>query len=269
MQVGVRRYDYASFLIETHADLFQDIWLNEWNVLVANHIPEPQRRKFQRVHALGATKEGRRRYVLAVWGEYARLVVNLPFEKWAENLTRLDLRAQVYECRPDTFERLCRALENAETRNNVESFKTPKRTKNNQRDAGGRGVRYGSRKSDVSSKIYRRGKENPAIETQFQDDKLDAAVLDALTDISDAPHITGKWELLRSRLEVCQDRHFANWLFQSEIDKPLEGLRHEDIPQPRFVREILEQERMDLDEPPTGPQVPDKGWPGYYAENEG
>lgn len=249
MQVGVRRFDYVSFLIETHADLFQDIYLNEWNVLVKNHIPEPQQKRFQRVHALGATKEGRRRYILAVWGEYAKLAANLPFEKWADHLTRVDLRGVIYECRPDTFERLCRALENAETRNNVESFKTPKRTKNNQRDAGGRGVRYGSRKSDVSSKIYKRGKENPAIETQFQDDHLDSAVINALTTISDNPHILGKWEVLRAGLEMSQDRHFRNWLFQAEIDAELEGLRHDQIPLPRFVREMLHQESMQLEAP--------------------
>lgn len=251
MQVGIRRIDYASFLIETDADLFQDIYLNEWNNLVANHIPEPQRRRFQRVHALGGTKGGRRRYILSVWGEYARLVVNLPFGKWADHLTRMDLRAMVYECRPDTFEKLCRCLENAETRNNVESFKTPKRTKNNQRDAGGRGVRYGSRKSDMSSKIYRRGKEHPAIETQFQDDKLDAAVIMALTDVEESKAPAAGWECLRANLEMYQDRHFQNWLFQSGVDAPLEGLRHDQIPIPKFVKEMMQQESMALDEPLT------------------
>lgn len=261
MQVGVRYYDYVSFLVETHADLFQDIYLNEWDVLVANRIPEPQRRKFQRVHALGATKEGRRRYIFSVWGEWAKLACNLPFEKWSDHLTRCDLRAVVYECRPDTFEKLVRALENAETRNNVESFKTAKRTKNNVRDAGGRGVRYGSRKSDCSSKIYKRGKEHPAIETQFQDDLLDRLVLDALMANEEAPHILGGWAYLRDGLEQMQDRHFRNWLFQSEIEHALEGLRHEDIPMPRAIREMYQAEML-LDSTPEPISAnTDNGWP--------
>lgn len=253
MEVGVRRYDYVSFLVETHADLFQDIYLAEWNRAIKDRIPAPSQKRFQRVHALGATKEGRRRYVLSVWGEYAGLVVNLPFDKWSDFLTRVDLRAQVYDCRPDTFERLCRALENAETRSNLESFKTPKRTKNHQRDAGGRGVRYGSRKSDVSSKIYKRGQENPAIETQVQDDKLDAAVLDASMSQEEAPHFADGWHYLRDHLELIQDRHFDNWLFQAGIEGSLEGLRHDDIPVPKFVREMVVQERMMMEEqdPPS------------------
>lgn len=248
MQVGVRRYDFVSFLVEVHADLFQGIWLSDWNTSVANRIPEPERRKKQRVHALGATKEGRRRYVFSVWGEYARLVVNLDFGKWGDCLTRVDVRGQIYECRPDTFEKLVRALEHADTRNNVETFKTADRTKNNVRDAGGRGVRYGSRKSDASSKIYRRGKEHPAIETQLQDDLLDRLVLSAQTTLEDNPHILGGWAHLLAECEQMQDRHFRNWLHQSEIDHPLEGLQHEHIPVPAVIRKIVEEQvQMELE----------------------
>jgi len=131
MQIGVRRLDYASFLVETHADLFQDIYLAEWNRAVVAHIPEPEQRRSCRVHALGSTKEGRRRYILAVWGEWSKLVYNLPFAKWSDHLTRLDVRGVIYDCRSDTFEKLCRCLENAETRNNLESFRSRDRHKTN------------------------------------------------------------------------------------------------------------------------------------------
>lgn len=242
MHLGIGNYDWVSFLIEADADAFQLHYLEEWNQIVVNRIPEPERRKKSRVHALGATKGGRRRYTLAVWGEYAALVKNLPFAKWADHLTRVDVRTKLYDCRPDTFERLCIALENAETKNNVESFKVAKRQKNHQRDSGGRGVRYGSRKSDVSSKVYKRGNEIPAFETQFQDDKLDAVVLGNLELAGELGSDAASWGGLLLNLQALQRRHIDHWLFQAAIDHSIEGLSHEMIPMPKHLRETYQQE---------------------------
>jgi hypothetical protein len=255
MHRGIRYWDYVSFLVEADADLFQTHYLEEWNTCVVNRLSPADAKRFTRVHALGAGKQGRRRYVLSIAGHWAHLVTHLPFAKWADNLTRADVRATMYDCRGDTFERLCLALENAETRNNIESFKVARRTKSNARDAGGRGVRFGSRKSDVSSKVYRRGKENPAIETQVQDDRLGEAVLDALEALEGPGMQDQGWEILISCLSDIQDRHFNQWFFASKIEGSLDKLSHENIPMPKHIKETYQLEiwagGAPLPEPPN------------------
>jgi len=260
MELGPGRFDYCSFLIECPADLFQDIYLAEWKRAIVDHMTLTEQKKNQRVHALGATKSGNRRYVLALWGEPARLVTNLPFPKWGDDLTRVDIRRTVYGCADDTYEKLCVALEYAETKNNIESFKVKRRTKNHQRDTGGRGVRYGSRKSDRSSKIYKRGNEKPAIETQFQDDVLDAMVLKALEQSIETRHILGGWEELRTTLEAAQDRHFSTWLFQASIEAELDGLRDHEIPVPT---QLLKTYQLEL----FGGPIPEPASEGTGADD--
>lgn len=264
MEVGLGRFDYASFLIECDEMEMQAMWLPEWNTCLVNRLPETVRKRHTRVHALGATKGGRRRYIFSVSSEFAENIRYLPFAKWADQLTRVDIRSIIYQCRPDTYEKLCLALECAETRNNIETFKVAARTKTHARDTGGRGVRYGSRKSDLSTKVYKRGSELPALETQFQDDKLDAAVLMALEESLSLESDEFSWITLRSHLSMMQERHMSNWLFQAKINKGLDGLRHEDIPMPEAIRQMYQLEMWG--EPRPGPEN-DKNASEYDAED--
>lgn len=240
MELGLGRFDWVSFLVETDADAFQATYLPLWNAAITERIPEGLRRKKSRVHALGATKTGRRRYVLSVWGEYAHLADNLNFAFWAEYLTRVDIRTTLYDCADDTFDRLTTALQYAETRNNIETFNVSKRTKNHARDAGGKGVRFGSRKSDVSTKLYRRGKEKPAVETQIIDDRLKDIVSEVEEAQEDTQGVFDGWNALRSALASLQDKHLTRWLFSAGIEKSLEDLRFEDIPMPGKLRQMFQ-----------------------------
>ena len=242
MHLGQPQCDWVGFLIECEPDLFQTHYLEEWNMLVVARLPAWAQAKQQRVHALGATKGGRRRYTLNLYGESAAEVRHLPFAKWADELTRYDVKRRLYDIRPDTYERLCVALQFADTRRNVEAFKLPKRTKNTQRDSGGEGVRFGSRKSDICTKLSKRGNEVPYFETQIQDELLGGQVLDVLTELEAPVHHLDGWYSLLQRLAPMQDRHIATWLRLSGIDKPIDGLRHEDIPLPDKLKTLFQED---------------------------
>lgn len=240
METGLGRFDYASFLIECDELELQAFWLPDWNERLVNRLPVAEQKRHTRVHALGKTKSGRRRYVFTVSSEFAENIRYLPFAKWADNLTRIDIRSALYNCHPNTYEKLCVALEHAETRNNIETFKVARRTKTHQRDTGGRGVRYGSRKSDLCSKVYKRGNELPAVETQIQDQKLDTIVLSMLEVVLGEYDDEHLWAGLRSLGSAIQKRHIDNWLVQSGVNGSLDGLSDASIPMPKALKEMYQ-----------------------------
>lgn len=242
MHLGQPQCDWVSFLLEVEPDLFQMHYLEEWNTLIVARLPAWAQAKQTRVHALGATKSGKRRFVLSLWGESAQQVVHLPFVKWAEHLTRYDVKRRLYDIRPDTYERLCLALQFAKTRRNIESFKLPKRTKNSVRDSGGEGVRFGSRKSDISTKLSKRGAEIPYFETQVQDDRLDSAILEIEELTEGSATTVGFWELLLHLLGDLQVKHINAWLSAAGIDRGIDAVRHEDIPMPEKLRDLFQLE---------------------------
>lgn len=242
MHLGVAQIDWVSFLIECEPDLFQTHYLEEWNMLLVARLPAWAQSKQTRVHALGATTNGKRRYVLSLWGETAQQAMVLPFCKWADHLTRVDIKRRLYDIRPDTYERLCVCLQFAETRRNVEAFKLGKRTKNQQRDSGGEGVRFGSRKSDISTKLSKRGKEIPYFETQIQDDLLSQVLADVMMQVEEGLPEDYAWNALCERLDAFQERHINHWLFAAGIDKPINGLRHEDLPMPNKLVSLFQNE---------------------------
>jgi hypothetical protein len=258
MHLGAEQCDWVTFLIECEPDLFQTHYLEEWKMLVVAPMTTWAQKHQQRVHALGTGDGGRRRYTLSLWGESAPLHARLPFGKWSENLTRYDVKRRLYDIRPDTYERLCVALQFAETRRNVEAFKLPKRTKNAQRDSGGEGVRFGSRKSDLCTKLSKRGREVPYFETQIQDDKLGAVVLEQYQTAEGRPYSAIDWEHLLFECARVQDKHIETWLRLAGIDKDIDHLRHEDIPMPKKLKDLFHQEMLwggDYPEPP--PDEPD------------
>lgn len=249
MHLGMPQIDWASFLIECEPDLFQTHYLEEWNMLLVAPLPAWAQKKQTRVHALGATTNGKRRYILSVWGESAESVTRLPFAKWFEHITRYDVKRRLYDIRNDTYERLCVALQFADTRRNVEAFKVPKRQKNTQRDSGGEGVRFGSRKSDVSTKLSKRGNEIPYFETQIQDDALSRIVLDVFIDHEDTGKHDNSWNDVLERAGALQLRHIQAWLFACGIDKSIDGLRHDDIPMPEKLKKMFQLELWSGDTP--------------------
>lgn len=242
MHTGQPQCDWVSFLIECDHDLFQKHYLEEWNMLLVATLPAWAQSKQTRVHSLGAVTGGKRRYVFSIWGESAEQVRRLPFAKWFDNITRYDVKRRLYDIKPDTYERLCVALQFADTRRNVEAFKLPKRHKNTQRDSGGEGVRFGSRKSDVCTKLSKRGKEVPYFETQIQDDALNRIVLDVFMDAEETGNHNNSWSNVLERCGNLQMRHIQAWLFASGIDKPIDGLRHEDIPMPEKLKKMFQLE---------------------------
>jgi hypothetical protein len=211
-------------------------------MLLVARLPAWAQAKQTRVHALGATKGGRRRYILSVWGESAQQVIHLPFAKWSDELTRYDVKRRLYDIRPDTYQRLCVALQFAETKRNVEAFKLPKRTKSDQRDSGGEGVRFGSRKSDICTKLSRRGNEVPYFETQVQDDLLGSHILDVIMTAQENPLHFDTWAALLEQLGERQKLHIQCWLSLAGMDKPIEQLKHDDIPMPAKLREMFQIE---------------------------
>lgn len=242
MHTGQPLCDWVGFLTECEPDLFQQYFLEEWNMLLVASLPAWAQSKQTRVHALGATTRGKRRYVLSVWGESAQQVHRLPFGKWGDYITRYDVKRRLYDIKPDTYQRLCVALQFADTKRNLEAFKLPKRQKNTQRDSGGEGVRFGSRKSDLSTKLSKRGNEIPYFETQIQDDTLDRTVLDVFTDREEEGTAFRPWEALLEKAGALQMRHIQAWLFAAGIDKGIDGLRHDDIPMPKQLRDIFQLE---------------------------
>lgn len=242
MHLGAGNCDWVSFLIECEPDLFQTHYLEDWKTTVVARLPAYAQAKQQKVTALGSTTHGKRRYILSLWGEAAREHKHLNFFVWSEFLTRYDVKCRLYDIRSDTYERLCIALQFADTRRNIETFKLPKRTKNTARDSGGEGVRFGSRKSDLSTKLSKRGNEIPYFETQIQDDRLDAAVVEAELLAEGDKKYNLRWEYLLALATGIQAKHIEAWLFAAGIDRSIDGLRHDDIPMPKKLQEMFQLE---------------------------
>ena len=106
---------------------------------------------------LGPTESSnmRSRYVVEMWGKTAHLSIAMVPKHWWERLARVDAR---YTLVGTTSEELGsfinRNVMQRNSKKNVTTFDTRPRQKTNTRDVGGRGIVFGSRKSDLHTAIY-------------------------------------------------------------------------------------------------------------------
>lgn len=266
MDIGLFRPDYVKFILEVPALAFHERYWSEFERCVLEHYSLPTRRSHHKLTVLGSRDPECRRYVIEVWGEPAGSVFNLGFSKWAEHMTRLDLRANIYQMSPRLYEKLRLGLQYSRTRLNVETFKTAKRSKKDGRDAGGRGVRVGSRKSDICFVLYQRAEELPAIEFRFIDAVL-AEVFEGAADLIEefGDTISG-WKTVCDALTTKGLSRANGLLFQAGIDHSLDGLSEGDIPVPQDILDLYQLElALVPDQEPEDPTTYD----GQYVEERG
>lgn len=125
---------------------------------------------------LGPTESsgGRSRYVVECWGKTAHYALTMVPKHWYERLARIDARYQLTSTPATALGAFInRNILQANSKKNVTTFDTRSRQKTNTRDVGGRGIVFGSRKSDIHTAIYARGSEPVALEVRFQGRKAD------------------------------------------------------------------------------------------------
>ena len=107
-------------------------------------------------------------YVFEAWGKVAdHWFKSFAVAHPAEAYQRVDYRIELHEgFDPRTLEGGARSR----GRRNFQSFNGKPRSKLGDRDAGGYGLAKGSHKSRRRIVVYKRGKENPAIELQLRQD---------------------------------------------------------------------------------------------------
>lgn len=126
-----------------------------------------------RVGCFGVEKEsGKRRYIVSTWGHACDyLLQQLPTE-YEGNVSRVDFRIES-EIVPENISRIKAMIEEHNPKGrNVQDFSTRKREKEYGRNAGGKGLAFGSHKSDVRLTAYKRNGEVGAIEIQVSGAKL-------------------------------------------------------------------------------------------------
>jgi hypothetical protein len=163
------RIDYVKFLVLSDFDSFQQVWGRIFNILRdTDHALI--RDKALKMRALGDAPDGngKRRYTIEAWGPNSDVLAEMVPVGWFEYLTRLDVRVELPGVEADELDAYVQMLTLGRTgKRNVSTFDTRFRRKTSTRDVGGRGAFLGSRKSQSHSAIYRRGKEAPAYEARF------------------------------------------------------------------------------------------------------
>lgn len=118
-------------------------------------------------------------YIYEAWGLLADEIAKLlPQHRWGA-VTRIDLRRELYNITPADMKWLQTFYStHSVPKLGVNTFSTPQAFKTNQRDVGGIGIRFGSRKSDQHVVLYYRGKEGAAIEYRLQGKTCDKVMSD-------------------------------------------------------------------------------------------
>lgn len=139
----------------------------------------------------GTDAQGRTRYVYEAWGKMADHLWELLPTVWVNALYRLDLREELAGISEDHIAALQTSI-SLGNKGAVNTFmlNSRPRKKTSTRDIGGRGVQFGSRKSDQHLVVYKRGNENAAVEYRMQNKKIN--------------------ELARSAYKCWQDNNISN-----------------------------------------------------------
>src|SRR6187402_297285 len=152
------RIDYLKFVVSMDYDEGQRCMqgIIGRNAMMENPLVD---RQDYRITILGpvASDPNKNRYCVESWGRNAvALAYCVPMHFW-DSLNRIDYRAPMNTVNMESFEAFVtrRAMSKTGARN-VTTFNTKNRQKSNTRDVGGRGITFGSRKSDSHTVAYAR-----------------------------------------------------------------------------------------------------------------
>ena len=179
--------DYIKYVLPLDNDRIQQLGtnLNTYEMENKAGFKWGQTAKLSIMESTPATG-GRRRLVLEAWGVGAEALLELMNYTYLEHVVRLDYRRELAGVGVKEVESfLARCAMQKRGRRNVQTFRSEPRRKNHQRDIGGLGVYFGSRKSDSHTAAYVRGDEAPAIEHRFQGRKAADIACEALGVIYD------------------------------------------------------------------------------------
>ena len=188
------RIDYLKFVVAMDYDRGQRIMAN---IVVAIHQRnlDLRERENYRITVLGpvAADPDKSRYCVESWGEKAvQLALVVPEFFW-DDLNRIDFRQPLLNANSEQVESFIsrRAMSKTGARN-VTTFNTKNRQKSDSRDVGGRGITFGSRKSDSHTVVYMRAGEQPVLECRFQGSKAASIGANMITRFAnnetDNPH---------------------------------------------------------------------------------
>jgi hypothetical protein len=216
--VAVHKYraDYARFICVTPAGTFRQYYnglcraaeqvkfYGEWS-------------KTHKVNALHSQNPAWETTAIDIWGEWAGIVFSLPWEPWGKWLKRFDVRAIVWDASDDAIIGLGQYLQRNVTNYNVEVFSSKPASKRMGRDRGGKGLRLGSRKSDLCVVIYKRHQEPAACEFRFQGQVL-ANFREMITrDIGGNEAVLSPWANLVQRSTSAGETRLNNILEKAGI----------------------------------------------------
>jgi hypothetical protein len=164
------RFDYIKVLFRQDHDHFQADTLPTLNGVISWTDEVGMLRTCSNLTVLPSKPGETSRYIFEVWGPMAdRFAMYMP-ATWWECLRRIDLRAELNDLDPNQMRDAVRYLAHRESKHNVSLFDSKPRAKRGEnRDVGGIGMYWGSRKSGQHGVIYKRGNEAPAAEYRLRD----------------------------------------------------------------------------------------------------
>lgn len=180
------RIDYLKFVVAMDYDLAQRALAKMKGAIIEQKLPLVEKQNFK-ISVLGpvAADPDKARYCVEAWGEYSVYLAQVTPMGWWDHLNRIDWRQPTIKTQPAAFEAFVQRRAMAKTgARNVTTFNTKNRQKTSSRDVGGRGITFGSRKSDSHTVAYARAGEVPVVEVRFQGRK--AEEIGALMVLADA-----------------------------------------------------------------------------------
>lgn len=152
-----KRFDYVRLIFRCDDEMFQNDYLPRINSLLIAAQRAADEQAKHNVNVKGRSGRRENYYEIDVWGNQADyFAVSMP-EEWWGSLARLDLRHESDALTESVIADLqVKYAFQAQGKHSILSFKTPGATKTDRRDVGGRGIRFGSRKSDQHAVAYKR-----------------------------------------------------------------------------------------------------------------
>lgn len=162
--------DYCKVIVHAEPDLFTETYLEEW--YQAFGAESDGNRKRWSLTALGPGFGGKRKYALEVWGEPAKNVRSLEWERWHPWLVRMDNADTFHIGNEEVIDRLYSLSRGGDSRLNVTRYSSRNRSKRHGRSGGGEGIAFGSHRSDFRFSVYKRYEEPLKVETQMSGNRL-------------------------------------------------------------------------------------------------
>lgn len=179
------RFDYARFMLEVDYDLFGQQY-NALGGVATMHVSRDEWGKSHAVRCVGIGKSGKRMYTIDVWGPAAEVVWSLDMSVWGPRLLRIDHRQEISDERYELELDMIRDLTSKPYKRNVQLNNSRARTKEGDRDAGGRSGSIGSHGSARRLIVYKRGSEPAAVEIQLRGAALRKVLASAMAYRNDS-----------------------------------------------------------------------------------